>query len=353
MALYEIISSGVMFIAVSVAVYCTKKYMGGMENKCQNRLDGKTAVITGANTGIGKEVAKDLARRGARVILACRDVIRAKEAAEDIRKLTQSENVVFYKLDLASLQSVRLFVQQALKNEERVDILINNAGVMWCPRVLTDDGFEMQIGVNHLGHFLLTNLLLDSLKQAAPSRVINVTSVAYRWAEIKFDDLMSEQSYDPAYAYAQSKLANMLFTRELARRTKGLGVTTYAVHPGVVRTEIGRYMTILKQPIIKYLIFPLLLPIQWIFLKNPRQGAQTIIHCALAEELANESGKYYCDCKETKITASGMDGIAAHRLWEESVKLVGLQDQVRDLPSNGQAFDFQSASNNNGKASTS
>ncbi|XP_030273904.1 retinol dehydrogenase 13 [Sparus aurata] len=168
---------------LGVALICLavlRKWIAGGVCRCSVRLDGKTVLITGANTGIGKETSRDLARRGARVVMACRDLTRAEQAAEEIRQSTGNGNVVIRHLDLASVYSVKQFAKDFLDSEDRLDILINNAGVMMCPRWLTEDGFETQLAVNHLGHFLLTNLLLPKLKSSSPSRVVTVSSIAHR-----------------------------------------------------------------------------------------------------------------------------------------------------------------------------
>ncbi|KAG1678818.1 Retinol dehydrogenase 11 [Nymphon striatum] len=188
------------------------------------RLDGKVVIITGANTGIGKETAKDLAIRGAKVILACRDLEKAKKSVDDLTKDSNlnAENFAIHKLDLASLNSVRQFATEILKEYENIHILINNAGIMMCPEWKTEDGFEMQFGVNHLGHVLLTNLLLERIKKSAPSRIVIVSSLAHKYGKINFDDLNMEKGYSAGKAYSQSKLANILFAKELASRLEGL-----------------------------------------------------------------------------------------------------------------------------------
>ena len=207
-------------------------------------LSGKTVIITGGNTGIGKETAIDLARRGARVILACRSPEKAEAAVKEVRAKSGNDNVVFRRLDLASFESIRQFASQILQEEPRIDILINNSGVMGCPYQKTKDGFEMQFGVNHLGHFLLTHLLLDRLKEASTARIVNVSSVAHTFVNgINFDDLNSEKSYTTHSAYFRSKLANVLFTRSLAKRLVGTSVTANSLHPGSVRTELYRHLT--------------------------------------------------------------------------------------------------------------
>ena len=211
--------------------------------KSKAKLVHKTVIITGGNTGIGKETAIDLAKRKAKVILACRNPERGRKAEEEIRKKSGNENVVYRHLDLASLASVREFAEGVLQDEPHIDILINNAAIMACPYWKTEDDFEMQFGVNHLGHFLLTYLLLDKLKEAPSARIINVSSLAYKRVKgINFDDINSEESYDPQIAYGQSKLANILFTRALSKRLEGTRVTVNCLHPGVIWTELGRHI---------------------------------------------------------------------------------------------------------------
>ena len=224
-------------------LYLARRYAAGGVCYSRAKLDGKAVIITGANTGIGKETAVDLARRGARVILACRSAEKGEETVVEVRARSGNDKVVFRRLDLASLESVRQFASSILEEEPTIDILINNAGVSCCPYSKTEDGFEMQFGVNHLAHFLLTNLLLDRLKEAPTARIVNVSSIAHRHVKgINFDDLNSEKSYSPLVAYGQSKLANILFTRSLAKRLAGTSVITNCLHPGVIRTEIFRHV---------------------------------------------------------------------------------------------------------------
>ncbi|XP_072015689.1 retinol dehydrogenase 11-like [Amphiura filiformis] len=298
----------------------------------QARLDGKTVIITGANTGIGKETARDLAARGARVILACRDVGKAQKAADYVKESTGNENIIIRKLDLASLASVRQFAKEILEEESRLDILINNAGIMMCPQWETEDGFEMQMGTNHFGHFLLTMLLLDLIKKSAPSRIINLSSLGHNFAKdgIDFEDIHYKKSYEPTIAYARSKLANIYFTKELAKRLKGTGVTSYAVHPGAVETELGRNVSS-AYPIFSFLM-PLVQRTLWIWEKTPLQGAQTSIYCAVDENLKEVSGQYYSDCAEAATSKAAQDDAAAERLWDVSVKMVGLDDKKPEFP---------------------
>uniref|UniRef100_A0A672J6R7 Retinol dehydrogenase 12, like n=1 Tax=Salarias fasciatus TaxID=181472 RepID=A0A672J6R7_SALFA len=188
----------------------------------EERLDGKTVVITGANTGIGKETAIDLSKRGARVIIACRDMEKAKAAVKETIESSGNDNVVCKKLDLSDTKSIREFAEGINQDEAKLNILINNAGVMMCPYGKTADGFEMQIGVNHFGHFLLTYLLLDLIKKSTPARIVTVSSIGHTWGSIHLDDINSEKNYDKNKAYYQSKLANVLFTRSLAKRLEGV-----------------------------------------------------------------------------------------------------------------------------------
>ena len=241
-------------VAFGAALYLTRRYFAGGVCRSKALLNGKTVIITGANAGIGKETAVDLARRNARVIMACRSVEKGEKAAVEVRKRSESDNVVFMQLDLASLTSVRQFAARVLEEEPRLDVLINNAGVMACPYTKTEDGFEMQFGVNHLAHFLLTNLLLDRLKEAPSARIVNVSSRGYTFGKINFNDLGSEQSYKPWGAYGQSKLANILFTSTLAKRLEGTSVTTNVLHPGMVRTNLAQHLPHINIKVNEYLI---------------------------------------------------------------------------------------------------
>ncbi|XP_076051988.1 retinol dehydrogenase 13-like isoform X3 [Oratosquilla oratoria] len=252
-----------------------------------------------------------MARRKARVIMACRDLEKCKEARKDIVLDTKNKKVACWVCDLASQESIRNFAKRVNEEESRLDILVNNAGVMRCEQSVTKEGIELQLGTNHMGHFLLTNLLLNKLKESAPSRIINVSSVAHTRGKINFEDLNSANNYDAADAYAQSKLANILFTLELAQRLKGTGVTSNAVHPGIVNTDLSRHMSIAKSWIAAVFARPIL----WLFLKTPRQGAQTTIYAALSQDLQAVSGKYYSNQEETELSKDAQDMAAARRLW--------------------------------------
>ncbi|XP_068198355.1 retinol dehydrogenase 14b [Antennarius striatus] len=283
-------------------------------------MRGKTVIVTGANCGIGKALAGELLKVQARVIMACRDPRSAEEAAKDIRRQAGPEpgEVIVKQLDLASFRSIRAFCKEIHQEESRIDVLINNAGVYQCPYTKTEDGFEMQLGVNHLGHFLLTHLLLDLLKTSAPSRIVVVSSKLYKYGHINFDDLNSENKYDKAFCYSQSKLANLLFTLELARQLEGTGVTVNALTPGIVRTRLGRHV---KIPL---LAKPLFLLASFIFFKSPLEGAQTPLYLACSPEVEGVSGKCFANCEEEELMAKATDEEAAKRLWDLSGRMVGL-----------------------------
>ena len=307
-------------LGLGLILFLVRLWMQGPRCRSAASLQGKVVVITGANTGIGKICAKDLSRRGAKVVILCRSAERGEAAAEEIRKETGGE-VVFHKMDLASLSSVRQCAEQLENTLERIDILLNNAGVMMCPESRTEDGFEMQIGTNHFGHFLLTNLLMPLIKRAAPgARIVNVSSLAHEMGEIYWDDINFEKSpYNTIKAYQQSKLANVLFTKELARKGEGSGVTAYALHPGVINTELGRHIKDVYGVVVFYMMrafSPLL--------KTPVAGAQTSLYCCLEESIAEHSGRYYSDCREKTPSARARNVEDAKRLWEISEKLTKL-----------------------------
>jgi len=288
----------------------------------KERLDGKVAVVTGANVGIGKETAKDFVRRGARVILACRDMKKAEQAKLEIIQETGITNrVEVMQLDLGSFKSVRKFASELCAKEGKLDILVNNAGIAFHPRNMTEDGQEQVIQVNHLSSFLLTNLLTDLLKAAGTSRVINLSSLAHTWAKegIQFDDLKWENTkFDSWQAYGQSKLANILFSREFARRNAKSGITTYSVHPGAVSTELGRHY----QSKIPSFLLPVTDQAK-LFLKTSEGGAQTTIFCAVEPSLAAETGKYYADCARIGTSPAALDDKQAKKLWDVSKEIVG------------------------------
>lgn len=297
-----------------------KDYMGGVRYQGEERIAGKTAIVTGANSGIGKAIATGLADRGARIIMACRDFDRCEEAKKEIIEETANRNVCCQRLDLASIASITAFAEMINKYEPHVDILINNAGVMMCPKSLTQDGFEQQLGVNYLGHFLLTVLLMDKMKKSAPSRILNICSYAFRDGVMNWTDLNSAKTYDNKVAFCQSHLAKVLFTVELEKQLKGTGVTANAVYPGLVRTNITSHLSINKSYISSFFLGPL----QWIMMKNPVQGAQTPIYCSVNKDIEKVSGKFFRNCQESPLPSNVINPEDAKRLWLVSEKWLRL-----------------------------
>jgi NAD(P)-dependent dehydrogenase (short-subunit alcohol dehydrogenase family) len=289
-----------------------------MENNGSAPMAGKTVLVTGASSGIGKATALGLAAMGAHVAITGRDRERTEEAAREIHSASCGLVDVFV-ADLSSQAEVRRLAADVLRSLPRIDVLVNNVGGYWDTRHLTADGLERTFALNHLAPFLLTNLLLERLKQSAPARVVTVASHAHAMGRIDFDDLQGERSYSGATAYNQSKLANVLFTYELARKLPATAVTANVLHPGVVRTSFGA-----EDPaIIQRLLMPLLLP----FMKGPSQGAATSIHLASASDPAQVTGKYFVNCKPKQSSKRSYDEAAAARLWRVSADLVRRIDE--------------------------
>jgi NAD(P)-dependent dehydrogenase (short-subunit alcohol dehydrogenase family) len=305
-----------IFLGASAAYYLLRKYFRGGQFTKNTRIDGKVVVITGANTGLGFENAIDLAKRGGKIYIACRDIKRGENALKNIKEQSGSKNVKFLQLDLASLESIKEFVKNFKNLENRLDILINNAGMVSKTRSLTKDGFEWTMGVNHLGHFYLTHLLLDLLKKSAPSRVVVLSSMGHAWAKLKRDDLMSEKSFKSFTVYCNTKLANNLFTKALAVKLNGTGVTVNCCHPGAVATDISRDMNKVLAFIASIILKP--------FMKTPLEGAQTQIRLAVDPELEGVTGKYFSDCKEKTPSKESLDDDLAKWLWDESMNLLKL-----------------------------
>ncbi|WP_437893622.1 SDR family oxidoreductase [Sorangium sp. So ce124] len=267
-------------------------------------MNGKVCIVTGGNTGIGKETARGLAQRGAKVVLACRDTARGEAARDDIARSTGRKDVEVIALDLGSKASIRAFGERFRAAHERLDVLVNNAGVWRNSRGTTEEGLEATFGVNHVGTWLLTQDLLPLLKKSAPSRVVVLSSKLHYRGRMDWEDLQFERrKYGTTAAYAQSKLANVLFTKALARRLEGTGVTVNAVHPGVVRTELMR-----DYPKLLVKLFTL-------FLLTPEQGAECSLHVATAPELAGVTGEYFEKSRIKPAAAEALDEAAQERLW--------------------------------------
>jgi retinol dehydrogenase 12 len=281
-------------------------------------LAGKTVLVTGANTGIGLETAAGLAAQRASVVITARDPSKGDAAVAEIQRRHPGADVQFTELDLSRLSNVRAWAEAVARTWPELHVLVNNAGLVLDKRTMTEDGFESTFQVNHLGPFLLTNLLLSNLKAAAPSRVVNVASAAHRGGKLDFDDLQSEHGYRAMRVYGTTKLCNILFTRELARRLAGTGVTANSLHPGTVRTGFGRDGDVSG-------LFAIGIKIGGPLFKTPAQGAKTSIHLASAPELENVTGQYFAKSKPAKASPAATDDDAARRLWEISEQMVGLQ----------------------------
>lgn len=313
------------------------------------RMDGKTVIITGATGGIGYETAKELAKRGARVVMACRNLESAEKVKGEIKqwsnnkitsaflvdeivKLTKNENVVTKKLDLSSQKSIREFAANILQSEQRLDVLIHNAGTAEMKYQKTDDGIELTMATNHFGPFLLTHLLIgtcssfscpiltnsfaDLLKRSGPSRIVVVASELYRLACLNLDKINPQSAWCPAYYYYVSKYANFCFTFELARRLEGTNVTANCLHPGMIDSGIWRNVPA-----------PLSWALQLIvktFFKTPEQGCQTSVYLACSSEVEGVTGKYFMDCKERDVSSGAKDVEKAKKLWELSQKFSNL-----------------------------
>jgi len=280
-------------------------------------MHGKVVVVTGANVGIGLETAVGVAERGATTVLACRNQSKAEAAAKVVTQRTWNDDVHVVPLDLADLASVRKAADDILSRWGRLDVLVNNAGGTWTQRQHTAQGIEYTFGVNHLGHFYLTNLLSERLQAGAPARVVSVTSVGHHAAfgGLRFDDLQSEKRYEGMEAYCRSKLANLLFVRQLAKRLDGSGVTANAAHPGWVRSSfamdgdttgaISFGMRVIR-------------PVQI----SPRRGARTSIFLAASPDVAEKTGMYWVRSKPGHMSRHARDDAAAERLWDESERLL-------------------------------
>jgi NAD(P)-dependent dehydrogenase (short-subunit alcohol dehydrogenase family) len=287
-------------------------------------MKGQTVVVTGGNSGIGLETASALAGMGARVLVTARNADRGRSAVAQIAERTEGAQVQLVVFDLADLSSVRRGAAEILEQVPRLDVLVNNAGLVLTERQVTVDGFEATFATNHLGPFLLTNLLLDRVMASAPARIVNVASTAHNSARkgMPFDDLQSERHYRGMRVYGQSKLANILFTLELARRLEGAGVTANSLHPGTVRTGYGA-----DGDARGFLSFGL--KIAKPFFLSPEKGARTSIYLASSPEVDGVSGQYFVKCKARTPRKWARDPEAARRLWQVSEELVGLELPLR------------------------
>ena len=278
-------------------------------------MEGKTCVITGASSGIGKVSAEQLASMGASVVMVCRSRSRGERAKAEVEARSGSRSVRLMVADLASLDSVRVFAREFEENQGSLHVLLNNAGVVRLRRSLTADGFETMFQVNYLSPFLLTNLLLPLLKRSAPSRIVNVSSATHYGGHVDLGDLQLEKGYGVIRAYSQSKLALVLFTHELARRLKGTGVTANCLHPGVVATNIwGNALGPAS----------FLGKITKLFLLSPEKGAKTQVYLASSPEVEIVTGEYFEPAGKKRSSIESYDQALAERLWNASAAMVGL-----------------------------
>lgn len=289
-------------------------------------LDAKHVLLTGASRGIGRATALELATRGANLSLLVRNRELGEKVVEEIRALGKPVRVDLFIADLSSMRDIRRVAADFLAKHDRLDVLLNNAGAINMHRETTVDGYERTFATNHLAYFLLTELLLDRLKQSAPARIVNVSSEAHRWAQIDFDDPMfDERSYSGFGAYGPSKLANILFTRELSRRIEGTGVTANALHPGVIASGFGRNNKGAFGFIMRNLAGP--------FLGSEESGARTSVYLASSPEVDGKSGLYFKSSRECTPSRAARDDAAAARLWTLSEELVASVD----LPARAEA----------------
>jgi NAD(P)-dependent dehydrogenase (short-subunit alcohol dehydrogenase family) len=278
-------------------------------------MNGKVALITGGTGGIGKAAATALACLGAEVVVVGRDEERGEAAVAEIREKSGNDGVSLLLADLSVQVEVRKLAEEFRERHDRLDVLVNNAGLVLSERNETPDGIEAQFAINHLAPFLLTNLLSDLLKKSAPSRVVTVSSEAQRWGKMDFDDLQSKKRYRGFPVYGMTKLANVMFTFELAERLKGTGVTANCMHPGTVNTGFAQNN---RGP--AALAFRLFKP----FMRSPEQGADTLVYLAASPAVEGMTGKYVSDRKVTAASPIAYDENARKRLWEESGRLTGL-----------------------------
>jgi retinol dehydrogenase-12 len=278
-------------------------------------MNGKICMVTGATSGIGEATSLELARMGASVVLVGRNPSRCEASIARIKQETGNSSVEYLVADLSSMAQVRRAAQQFQEKHRRLDVLVNNAGAAFLRRQVSVDGFEMTFALNHLNYFLLTLLLLDTLRASPPARIVNVASDSHRGQKLDFDDLQIQKGYSVMKAYGRSKLANVLFTYELARRINGTSVTVNALHPGRVATRIWEKGGPLN-PLISLVMRRFSIPVD--------QGAKTVIYLASSPEVEGLTGEYFTDCKVVRSDPASYDQATAKRLWDISLNLAGL-----------------------------
>jgi len=286
-------------------------------------MNGKICLVTGGTNGIGKATAQALAQMGATVVIVGRDAQKAARVTGEIRAASGNQNVDWLLADLSSQQDIRRLAAEFKTKYPHLHVLLNNAGGTFSIRQLSVDGIEMTFALNHLAYFLLTNLLLEPMVASAPARIINVSSDAHSGGKIDFENLQGERSYSSFGPYGNSKLANILFTTELARRLEGTGVTANALHPGLTSTGFGQ-----NNPGLLMKIMGAVIPL---VARSPKKGAETSIYLASSPEVQSITGKYFVNCKVTQPASQATDRAVAKRLWDISAEMVHLADAILEM----------------------
>jgi len=289
----------------------------------KENMNGKVCLVTGGTNGIGKATAQALAQMGATVVIVGRDAQKAALVSKEIQESSGNPNVDWLLADLSSQQDIRRIASEFKNKYSKLHVLINNAGGTFMTRQLSVDGIEMTFSLNHLAYFLLTNLLLDTILASSPARIINVSSDAHSGGKIEFDNLQGERSYSGIGPYGNSKLANILFTNELARRLEGTGVTVNVLHPGLVSTGFGK-----NNPGLLMKIMGVVIPL---IARSPEEGAETSIYLVSSPAVQNITGKYFVDCKVTQPAPQATDSAVAKKLWDVSAEMVHLADAVPEM----------------------
>jgi retinol dehydrogenase-14 len=289
-----------------------------MEKSAEN-ITGKVCIVTGANSGIGKETARALARMGATVIMVVRNQVAGEKARKEIIEETGNESIELMIADLFSINEIRELASDFKNTHSRLDVLINNAGGIFPKREVTVDGFERTFALNLLAPFLLTHELLDVLIASAPSRIINVSSAAHLRGRIDFENLQSEKKYGQMGPYGNAKLMNIMFTYALARRLEGTGVTANALHPGVVRTHFGQNDASRARKLMFRMLGPLF--------RSPEKGAKTSVYLASSPEIEGISGKYFANSKPKESSRISYDEELQEQLWQRTEQLLGISSQ--------------------------
>jgi retinol dehydrogenase 12 len=280
-------------------------------------MQGKTVVITGATSGIGLIAAEELAKKGARMVMVARDKARGEQVLASLRTLAPGINHTVHYADLSRLREMKRVAAEIAAAEPRIDVLINNAGAMFNTRQVTEDGMELTFALNHMSYFVMAHGLRSRLEAGTPARVVNTASHAHKGKHLDFDDLQSARNFRGFYTYGRSKLANILFTRELARRWAGTGISVNSLHPGFVSTRFGDESGG---------AFSLAIRAAKLFAISPQKGAETIVYLASSPDVVGVTGQYFYQCRPDTPTRQAQDDESARKLWEQTAKLSGIGD---------------------------